>query len=280
MNYKLTHSTYIMEVSFDDQTVKNVKYKILPNYPIAFRRAAFGVFYGRSWIMGGEESNGKCYEFDQEEYHPIPSLNVNRSNAASAFIRNKVIIAGGVNDTVYLDSIEILRINESNHGSQWYQALSKLPIQVHGHTMVTCNDRLYLIGGDYDGSGQSDKIWEGTLISEPFEIIWKGLEVRLQKKRVGHFSFVISNTIIIFGGRNILDDFVEIIEDNKLRQGARVPFELNTFNDPAVLDRKNRVIITSKKYGLIVYDHQNETIQDYPNVKLRKERNRYATIIQ
>ena len=161
-----------------------------------------------------------------------------------------------------------------------YQALSKLPIQVHGHTMVTCNDRLYLIGGDYDGSGQSDKIWEGTLISNPFKIIWKELGFRLQKKRKGHFSFVISNTIIIFGGRNILDDFVEIIEDNKLRQGARVPFELNTFNDPAVLDRKNRVIITSKKYGLIVYDHQNEFIQDHPNVKLRKEQNRFATVIQ
>ena len=79
-------------------------------------------------------------------------------------------------------------------------------------------------------------------------------------------------------------DFVEIIEnilsENTLKQGPKVPFKLSTLNDQAVLDRKNRIIITSKDHGLIVYDHQAGTFTPYNNFKLKEERVGYAAILQ
>ena len=98
-------------------------------------------------------------------------------------------------------------------------------------------------------------------------------------KRYRHFSFVISNQIIIFGGCSG-EDVVEIVEENQLKQGPKVPFKLNTYYDQAVLDRKNRIIITSKNHGLIVYDHQAETFTNYDNFKLKEERVGYAAILQ
>ena len=73
---------------------------------------------------------------------------------------------------------------------------------------------------------------------------------------------------------------MEIIEYNKLKQGPKVPFQLSTWNDQAVLDRKNRIIITSRKHGLIVYDHKEGTFQSFPNFRLREVRTNYAAILQ
>ena len=93
---------------------------------------------------------------------------------------------------------------------------------------------------------------------------------------------MISNQIITFGGRNVEDDFVEIIENNQLKQGPKVPFKLSTWNDQAVLDRKDRIIITSYRYGLIVYDHLAGTFKFFRNYKfkLREVRRYYAAILQ
>ena len=76
------------------------------------------------------------------------------------------------------------------------------------------------------------------------------------------------------------EDFVEIIEGSKLKQGPKVPFELDTSSDQGVLDRKNRIIITSKDHGLIVYDHQAGTFIPYNSFKLRECRRKYAAILQ
>ena len=91
---------------------------------------------------------------------------------------------------------------------------------------------------------------------------------------------MISNQIIIFGGLDIEDDVVEIIEGDELKQGPTVPFTLYSWDDQAVLDRKNRIIITSAEAGLIVYDHQKGTFTPYDNLKIREERIRYAAILQ
>ena len=288
-----------MKVTFEDQTnrITHVRYKALPNYPVPFSNATFGSFQGRSLIMGGDFSNqclewydgSECFEFDQEEYHFIPSLNVNRESAASTFIQNKVVVAGGsrYNDndkgSTKLDTIEILDWHESNHGSQWIQSPSRLPIKVKNHTLVTLNDKLYLIGGAYGPNILDilDTIWEGSFDKQSNNINWVETGLRLQKKRSRHFSFVISNQIIIFGGENVDDDFVEIIENNELKQGPKVPpFELSTWYDQAVLDRKNRIIITSRDHGLIIYDHTERKFTPNNNFELREERRFYAAILQ
>ena len=270
-----------MNVTFEDQTnrITNVNYQTLPDYPIPFSNATFGSFNGRSLIVGGFKSNGQCFEFDQEEYQVIPSLNVNRWRAASTFIQNKVVGTGGWDDDIedVLDTIEILDWDESNHGSQWNISPSKLPIKVCSHTLVTFNNKLYLIGG-FDGS-TLDTIWEGSFDKLSNTITWVKMGLRLQKKRSKHFSFVISNQIIIFGGSDG-EDFIDILEENQLKQGPKVSFKLNAINDQAVFDRKNRIIITSKDHGLIVYDHQERTFTNYDNFKLKENRDTYAAILQ
>ena len=90
-DYYYIDTAYLIYVCFNDTTsISKIIYKQLPNVPHSFLYAAFGSFRGRSLIMGGYETNGRCFEFDQEEYQVIPSLNVNRSGAASTFILSKV----------------------------------------------------------------------------------------------------------------------------------------------------------------------------------------------
>ena len=302
--------------------------------------------------MGGYESNGQCREFDGEKYRVIPSLNVNRRSAASTYIENKVVISGGFKDFCnYFDSIEVLDWDETNHGSQWIKFPSKLPIKISNHTMVTCNNKLYVIGGYHEniyGSDSSDssvlgsescnifglpeeahtnsisscysswsnrafaqklynyhpvgsegkppgacgrslfitsnKIWEGVFDSQNNKISWVEMGFRLQKKRHNHFSFVISNEIIIFGGcdaeHQISCDIVEIIQGNRITKGPSVPFPLNSVDDHAILDRKNRIIIISKNHGMIVYNHKNGTFTNYDHLKLRVKGGIHAAILQ
>ena len=123
---------------------------------------------------------------------------------------------------------------------------------------------------------RSNKIWEGIFDSQTNKISWVEMGFRLKYKRYNHFSFVISNEIITFGGNFAFcdseNDRVEIIQGNKLRQGPKVPFEIDAKYDQAILDRKNRIIIISKYNGFIIYDHKKRTFKRQANSKLRKAR--------
>ena len=288
------NTSYKLVVNFAGSSITKIEYKTLPNVPHSFGLASFGNFKGRSLIMGGTKTNGQCFEFDQEQYDVIPSLNENRFHAASTFIQNKIVILGGVNDRNYssrIDSIETLDWDGSNHGAQWMESPSKLPIKVNKHTMVTLNDKLFVIGGSVaaiGGTNDLDTIWIGTFDVQENYISWVEMGLRLQNKRSGHFSFVISNQIIIFGGckgHNPQspygggEDFVEIIFGNEIERGPKVPVDLNTDIDQAVLDRKNRIIILSRGHGLIVYDHQHRSFQHFPNFTLKEQRMNYASIL-
>ena len=121
-----------MGISFDDITVRAVEYHTLPNYPFALQCASVGTFDKRSLVMGGVKVGGdvssQCYQFDNEKYQIIPSMNVTRYYAASTFTRNKIIVTGGWNDDEYdLDSIEILDWSESNQGHQWRFQAHRIP---------------------------------------------------------------------------------------------------------------------------------------------------------
>ena len=293
------NTSYILVVNFTGSSITKIEYKTLPNVPHSFGLASFGNFNGRSLIMGGTGTNGQCFEFDQEQYDVIPSLNENRFHAASTFIQNKIVILGGVNvggvngrNYRRIDSIETLDWHGSNHGAQWMESPSKLPIKVCSHTMVTLNNELFVIGGSVEaigGTNDLDTIWIGTFDVQENKISWVEMGLRLQKRRSGHFSFVISNQIIIFGGcgggfdsrtpYGVGEDFVEIIFGNEIERGPKVPVDLNTDIDQAVLDRKNRIIILSRGHGLIVYDHQHRSFQHFPNFTLKDKRMYYASIL-
>ena len=103
---------------------------------------------------------------------------------ASTFIENKVVVAGGLrDDNSLLDSIEILDWDESNHGSQWIISPSKMPIGVWGHTLVTLNNKVFMIGGEDDSRNDLNTIWEGSFDKLSNEITWVEMGLRLQKKR-------------------------------------------------------------------------------------------------
>ena len=293
MDGQRTSSSYTMKIRFQDHThfeIRNVKYELAPEYLNSFRGAAFGNFQGMSVIMGGIGSVGQCNAIcqGQNNTHVITPLNVNRYMAAATLIDNKLVIAGGRSDEYdILDSIEILDLDELRYYQESKWLLSdylELPTKVLGHTLVMRNNKninnykLYVIGGLYESSGSSDKVWEGNTDCKVSRIIWKEMEFRLQRRRHSHFSFVISNKIIIFGGCD--DDVMEIIEDGRLIQGSRIPFKLDTECDQAVLYQNHCIIITSRDYGLIIYNHIKGTMKGYPNYKLKEDRQHYAAILQ
>ena len=132
-----------------------------------------------------------------------------------------------------------------------------------------------------EGTGRCDSIWEGCIDTKTNMIEWKEMEIRLKHKRSCHFSFVISNSIIIFGGSDVENDVVEIIQEDIIKSGTPSPFGLSSFNDQAILDRSGRIIITSNTYDcFIIYDFQNETFTSYPNAKLLDTRSFYVALIQ
>ena len=282
-------STYLMKIDFEDEEneIKDVRFRMLPDYPTSFYYACFGNYCHRSFIMGGYKSNGQCCEFHQDKYFPMPALNSCRSGAASTSIQDKLIVTGGYGDyeilekMKYFDSIEILNLMEKNTPPTWIEYPSALPYKVWGHTLVTLNKKLYLIGGDLEGTGRCDLIWEGCMDTKTNIIEWKKMGIHLKHKRSCHFSFVISNSIIIYGGSDVEDDVVEIIQGDIIKSGPPCPFGLSSFNDQAILDRCGRIIITSNTYDcFILYDYENGTFKHYPNAKLLDNRNFYVALVQ
>ena len=278
------NTSYILEVYFNAGTISKIKYKDLPNVHFFF--CSVPNFKRRSLIIDNWVCCWKRFEFDQEEYQVIPSLN-GVTSAAASFIQNKIVIVGGV----ACDRIGILDWDEFNRGSPWIVSQTKFPIKISNHSMVTYNNKLYVIGGVVwsEDDVSSGTIWEGTFDSLNNKISWVKLRLRLQRRRYGHFCFVISNQIIVFGGEYIDDDVVEIIQRNESRQGKmklnyyqgpKVPSKLHAYYDQAILDRNGRIIITSNEHGLIIYDHHNRSFKKYPNLKLREERKGYAAILQ
>ena len=113
------------------------------------------------------------------------------------------------------------------------------------------------------------------------------MEITLKKKRNLHFSFVISNKIIVFGRASLYGDFydnndvVEIIEGTDIKKGPNLKFRFDADSDQAVLDTKRkRILITSQNHGLITYDYERGIFEQYPDIKLREKRTCYGAILQ
>ena len=282
-------STYLMKIDFENEEnkIKDVRFRMLPDYPTPFYFACFGNYCYRSLIMGGFKSNGQCFEFHQDKYFSMPSLKSCRSGAASTSIYDKLLVTGGYGDyeilqkMKYFDSIEILDLIETNTPPTWIEYPSALPYKVWGHSLVTLNEKLFLIGGDLEDTGRCDLIWQGCVDTKTNTIEWNEMGIHLKNKRSCHFSFVISDSIIVFGGSDVDDDVVEIIQGDIIKSGPPSPSGLSSFKDQAVLDRSGRIIITSNTYDcFILYDYQNETFTHYPNAKPLDNRNFYVALVQ
>ena len=136
-----------------------------------------------------------------------------------------------------------------------------------------------MIGGDVEGSGRSNNVWEGTLESKN-KITWEPMSP-MQKKRYRHFSIVVDDNIYVFGGNDIDNDVVEVYDGREWKLGPEFSFSLSTENAQAVVDRKKRIIVTTNNYGIVIYDPIQGTITSHENHKLREERKwGYVALLQ
>ena len=59
----------------------------------------------------------------------------------------------------------------------WIEYPSTLPYKVWGHTLVTLNEKLFLIGGDLENTGRCDSIWQGRINTKTNTIEWQEMEM-------------------------------------------------------------------------------------------------------
>lgn len=280
----LTFSSFVLNVHFTPNTneVRELSYDDLPNFPVKFRWG-FGISCEGRYIMGGGyTTQGKylsnIYELDMEEYHAMPLLNEGRCAPGVCYTQQCLIIGGGFSSSSnkFLDSIEILRISATENSSEWYLSKSKLPMRGSNLTLSSLNGKILLIGG-YAPENKSNKVWEGTLDLENYDITWRETQA-MQQKRYGHFSVVVGNEIFVFGGTE--NDKVEIFDGTRWKSGPNVPFPFSRDNAQAVIDRGKRILIISDEY-LVVYNTHDGTITKAQNeFKLREKRRNFVAFLQ
>ena len=127
------------------------------------RGCAIAVKSGKEiWLIGGFENNKRrilSFDVNHHTFKVLPTqLNVERVRHKCAFIpnTNQVMITGGHNGDVHLDSVEIL---DTEDGSVTIGSPMNFKRAIHGIGVVTINgeDRLAVVGG-YDGKKRLDSI--------------------------------------------------------------------------------------------------------------------------
>ena len=298
-----TSSAYIMEVHFylNCNMISEVCYKNVPNMPFPNEVSFYNVCEGRSIVgcgldMNRTKQNG-VQEFDGQEFKPIPQLKKARCGPRSCYINKTLYVSGGIINemldehgypylTPIVDSIEMLYITASDNGPEWELCKTNLPYDVRGHTLTRFKDKMILIGGYYyisaDVVSGGNKVWEGTLQSRN-EILWEPMP-SMQKKRSNHFSIAVDDNIYVFGGEDDrVNSLVEVFDGREWKQGPEFSFSLNAWYSGyanVVVDKKKRIIITTNKHGIVIYDPIKGTIKPNVTFKLREYREHYAALLQ
>ena len=84
----------------------------------------------------------------------------------------------------------------------------------------------------------------------------------MDMEREEHFSILVGKELHVFGGSVNGEDQIEIFDGRSWKLGPLLPFELTTYNAQAVIDCRNRIIITTKE-GIVIYDVVNETVRQF-----------------
>ena len=97
---------------------------------------------------------------------------------------------------------------------------------------------------------------------ENYKIKWKKLG-SMNMEREEHFSIKVGKELHVFGGaigkKSESEDQIEIFDGRTWRLGPVLPFELSTYNAQAIVDSRDRIIITTKE-GIVIYDVASETV--------------------
>ena len=281
----MVSTVYIVDARFIPNTsdVQKLSEKKLPKMPSPAMESFANKCDGRFVVGGGRDRSYKAsrsvfeYESIEMKWKKLPSLNIPRFCAASCYLDGVLYVAGGCDiDSKVLDSIEFLEISRSDNGPKWKICQTTLPIPVTEHTFTTLNGKILLMGGNTGNKGKSGRcndVWEGiphtnrgqsTMALErsfhfDSKIIWKPVEM-MNVKRDEHFAISTDTAVYVFGGNSNEQNHIEIFDGHQWELGPKLPSELSTYNAQAVVDKSNRIIITTKD-GIIVYDTREGTVK-------------------
>ena len=247
-------------------------------------------------VIGGGQGEGKILS-SVVEYHNngwktrLPDLQNPRKLAASCFVENRLIVAGGRDATDRLDSIEILEdFCQENSAVQWKKCGTNLPCKLEGHTLSVLKGDVYLIGGYSGGNNTSlfDRVWKGEIKikNDDFSLVFKEVHPHMKTPRYNHFSIRVGEKIYIFGGEmndgNKKDNVseVEIFNGTDWFNGPKFDCHLNRNKGDGAVLIDDTIIITSRSNGIIVYaptkgNNQN-SIRRLGNVQMKDKRNQYV----
>ena len=166
-------------------STENIEYK--GNLPD--RRAYHSTYYydNKLYLIGGMDSNKKvskeCHVFSilDKKWHPLPNLNVGRSNSSICIYNNKILyVFRGRDDNNVIDSIEFIKLfnlrsswklfKPIDYGYVWNSAENSLVMTIDKGQILICG------GEDKDGNLLNDtflfetnsrKIYKGVDLAYP-----------------------------------------------------------------------------------------------------------------
>ena len=147
----------------------------LPAYPLSTDSATGAFVNTKAVICGGYPAITNCYTLSKSEntWKLSGNLITGRESAASVEINNKLVVFGGYNYGVYLESTE-----EFDADSGTATAGPNMPLPIGFHCAVKVNDTTVLIIGGYDGSSRLSSsyfynpgVTSGKILNQRYNLI-------------------------------------------------------------------------------------------------------------
>jgi hypothetical protein len=226
----------------------------MPNFPAKVHGATGGLeFKGNPIICGGIQNgshSNKCYSLKNNEWVSSVNMNSIRAEAAAAQLQDgKLLIIGGSNTSVGLNSAEIL----TEKG--WESNIPSLPVTFQGHCIVTVNATTVLVIGGYQ-SVYSGKAFYFTFGEESWT---KAPELKYKRGyhscgRIRKDTGSIEMSIIVAGGYDVSSlSSVELLDigSNEWKIGPELPFAI--YRSQMVGDQNGGVVLIGGESSSIAY---------------------------
>ena len=207
-------------------------------------------------IMGGWDANEakksvSIFNPGNGTYAELPPMNTPRFGASSCVYNSDVIVAGGSDKKHYLDSIEILRINQGL--PRWTISNRTLPAKLMGHVLKVYQEKLLVIGGLDDTGKVSNEIHELAL-DKPYT---PTLLTTMPEPRMNHAAEIVNDTLLILGGRTNNDNDDEVVLDSVMVYDF-ITKELRTY--PSLPQPVSRMSTVTWGEKIIVIGGANERV--------------------
>ncbi len=260
-NNPSTDTCELINLASSASTCKNP-----PNFPATVYRAIGGLgFKGNPIICGGYQNgdrSNKCFSLENNEWVYSASMKSVRYAAAEAQLKDgKLLVTGGYDGSVYLNSAEML----TEEG--WESNIPSLPVTISGHCIVTINSTtVMVIGGYQNGEWYSGKTFYFTFGEESWT---EGPE--LKNKRAVHSCGIIRRnkesqemSIIVaggYGGSSYLSS-VEVLDEGSNEWQTGPELRLRIGRSQMVEDQNGGVVLIGGESSSIL---NLETLYQLPH---------------